>query len=175
MATSSSVRSNSASARHPFLCAIVLAGLLLPWAVHADAPGSTDVVRSLPADEQSSASQSKATPATRRGDSGRGLTTAHGRVPHAFLENQGQVDERVKLYLRSGRQTLWLTNEGVVFDLLRVVDEARGPTSVSSERRARRPSLTQERLVFSQDFLGANQGATIEPNQLLRRHLQLLS
>src|SRR5213593_3235276 len=105
MATGSSGRSNPASARHPFLRAIVLAELLLPWAVHADAPGSTDAVRGLPVAEQSSASQPKATPATRRGCSGRGLTTAHSRVPRAFLENQGQVDERVKLYLRSRRQT----------------------------------------------------------------------
>jgi len=145
----------------------VLSTFFLPWAIYADPPGSTSTVRSLPADEQSSASQPKATPAPRRGDSGSGLTTAHGRFPHTFVENRGQVDERAKLFLRSGHQTLWLTNEGVVFDLLLTGEEARAPTATLAERRIRRPNLPQERLVFSQDFVGANQGATIEPTQLL--------
>ena len=149
------------------LSCIALALILLPWAVHADAPGSTNTVRSLPAEDQSSASQPTATPAPGRGDTARGPTTPHGRLPQAFIENRGQVDERVKLYLRSGRQTLWLTNEGVVFDLLRMAEEARAPTAPPAERRARRSSLPKERLVFSQDFLGANLGATIEPKQLL--------
>ena len=149
------------------LSCIALALILLPWAVHADAPGSTNTVRSLPAEEQSSASQPTATPAPARGDSVRGPTTPHGRLPQAFIENRGQVDERVKLYLRSGRQTLWLTNEGVVFDLLRMAEEARAPTAPPAERRARRSSLPKERVVFSQDFLGANLGATTEPKQFL--------
>src|SRR2546426_706680 len=63
------------------LSCIALALILLPWAVHADAPGSTNTVRSLPAEEQSSASQPTATPAPARGDSVRGATTE----PKQFL------------------------------------------------------------------------------------------
>lgn len=46
--------------------------------------------------------------------------TAFGRLPLAFIENQGQVDAQARFYLRTGGQTLWLTHEGIVFDLLRV-------------------------------------------------------
>ena|SRR5437867_2529811 len=126
--------------------------LFLLWAVHKDAPDSTSTVRSLPANEQSSASQPRATPTPGWAHADLGLTTAHGRLPQAFIENPGQVDERARLYLTSERATLWLTNEGAVFDLLRVVEAARAPTATPAERRARRSSLPQERLIFSQDF-----------------------
>jgi hypothetical protein len=45
--------------------------------------------------------------------------TTFGRLPLAFIENQGQVDAQAKFYLRAGGQTLWLTREGIIFDLLR--------------------------------------------------------
>ena len=46
--------------------------------------------------------------------------TTFGRLPLAFIENQGQVNEQAKFYVRTGGQTVWLTSEGLVFDLLRV-------------------------------------------------------
>src|SRR5438874_930945 len=37
----------------------------------------------------------------------------------AFIENKGQVDERAQFYLQSINGTVWLTREGVLFDVLR--------------------------------------------------------
>jgi hypothetical protein len=59
-----------------------------------------------------------------------------GRLPLAFIENQGQVDERAKFYVRSGNQTVWLTSEGLRFDLLR----AKGGADSSKSDPARAPN-----------------------------------
>jgi len=73
-----------------------------------------------------------------------------GRLPLAFIENQGQVDDQAKFYLRTGEQTLWFTREGIVFDLLRAKWEGEGPVR------------HWERLAFAQDLVGANQNATLK-------------
>lgn len=45
--------------------------------------------------------------------------TAAARIPVVFIENQGQVDPRAPLNARIGGQTIWLTDEGLLFDLSR--------------------------------------------------------
>src|SRR5713101_6261193 len=152
------------SQRRHVIAWLALAMPLLPCVVHADPPASTVAVVSP--HEHPDTGPPVSPPPPGGTDSVR-QSASHGRLPHAFLENQGQVDGRVQLYLRSGRQTLWLTNEGVVFDLRRVVKETRGPTPAPADRKARRQNLPQERLVFTQDFVGATRGAAIEPRQLL--------
>jgi hypothetical protein len=67
----------------------------------------------------------------------------------AFIENQGQFDARAKYSVRSGSQTLWLTADGIIFDLRRV----KQPTAMRREARER---LDRERLVVAQDFVGVN-------------------
>jgi hypothetical protein len=92
-----------------------------------------------------------------------------GRLPLAFIENQGQVDEKVKFYVRNGGQTVWLTNEGIVFDLLRTKDKT-GQEKLKPPldpvypklRRGEQQEVERERLVFTQIFLGANKTPTIE-------------
>src|SRR3989475_7863404 len=76
-----------------------------------------------------------------------------------FVRNEGQVDERVSFYLRSGRQTLWLTKDGVVFDLLRGASSPapRGPRDARHERDV------SERLVLAPDCAGANPQMIIQP------------
>jgi protocatechuate 3,4-dioxygenase beta subunit len=138
---------------------LALSVLLLPWPVHGDVLGLSS---GLPTGEHCSA-----TPASTIGqiDRARRPPAFRARLAQpAFIDNQGQVDERARLYLRSGRQTLWLTNEGVVFDLRRVVSETRAPTA---EHRPRRLHSAHERLVFAQEFLGASQAAVIERSQPL--------
>jgi len=92
-----------------------------------------------------------------------------GRLPLAFIENQGQVDEKVKFYVRNGGLTAWLTDEGVVFDLLRTKDKT-GQEKLKPPldpvypklRRGEQQEVERERLVFTQIFLGANKTPTIE-------------
>src|SRR5207302_363665 len=68
----------------------------------------------------------------------------------------------VHFYLGSGQQTLWLTSEGVVFDLLRAAKGPR-PTEPPPIPRRQRPIVPQERFVFAQEFVGGNRAATLEP------------
>src|SRR5438445_2251552 len=118
--------------------------LLLPHVVHADPPLATTLAN-VP---------ERATPPLL---SRQPLTTRTALT--GFVRNEGQVDERVSFYLRSGRQTLWLTKDGVVFDLLRGASSPapRGPRDARHERDV------SERLVFAQDFEGANPQMIIEP------------
>jgi hypothetical protein len=71
-------------------------------------------------------------------------------VPLAFIENKGQVDSQAAFYMATGSQTLWLTSEGIVFDLLRV-------NPVPATRRA-----LPERLVVRQQLIGARADLVIE-------------
>lgn len=88
-----------------------------------------------------------------------------GDLPLAFVENIGQVDDRVRFYANSGGQTLWLTADAVVFDLFRrpVPEEpshTRGRPSGSEARDARPPA--RERLTVTEHFVGASPDALLE-------------
>ena len=45
------------------------------------------------------------------------VETDYGRLPLYFIENRGQVDKRVKYYVRGGGQTTFFTQDGVVLSL----------------------------------------------------------
>ena len=90
-----------------------------------------------------------------------------GRQRHAFIENKGQVDERVEFYLKNGSQTVWYTPERIVFDLFRskandsqrsTANGSRKPPKLLSERE----KVERERLVFSQNLVGFSDEVTIE-------------
>jgi hypothetical protein len=98
------------------------------------------------------------------------LTNQLGSGSPIFIANKGQFDSRVKFQVRNGNKTLWLTSQGIVFDVVRAK-----PTSGSSEanngkgqkqssengllvvkERNSPNGEAHERLVFSQEFVGAN-------------------
>jgi hypothetical protein len=108
-----------------------------------------------------------------------------------FIENQGQWDDRVRFQIRSGRKTIWLTKTGVVVDAIREQGDRTGTngeaTLVAPHARAvkmtfpavspfpldhRTPapsaqaSAEYERLVFSQEFVGAHGSPTVEAADL---------
>jgi hypothetical protein len=71
-----------------------------------------------------------------------GIQQAYGKLPLLFIENQGQLDSTVEYYIKSPAQTLYLTQDGIVFDLTR--------------------HSQAERLVFRLDFLNSNSSSTVE-------------
>jgi uncharacterized repeat protein (TIGR01451 family) len=139
---------------------VVLGWLLLPaLASLADAEplaGSLEVMRSAPAASSHVSRPPVAAPTA---------APALNALQAGFIENIGQVDERVAFYRRTGRQTLWLTADGVVFDLRRR-DPAAGPRSRMDGLRVRSPD-DAERLIFRQEFIGASPAAAMEPRQLV--------
>ena len=78
---------------------------------------------------------------------GSAVPEAYGKLPLLFIENQGQVDEAVRYYVTVSGQTIYFTEQNIVFDLIRS-DGA--------------PDGRADRLVFSLDFLGASHQPTIE-------------
>jgi hypothetical protein len=77
---------------------------------------------------------------------------AYGKLPVLFIQNDGQLDDRVEYYSEAAGQTLYLTDDGIVIDLVRYYE---GREEDAADRKA-------ERLVFSIDFLGANERPLIE-------------
>jgi hypothetical protein len=88
----------------------------------------------------------------------------------SFVENRGQFAPQVRFQLRMRAYTLWLTDDGVVFDMVRT----------GSGTRTRQPGLelgeviprhddshtaVAERLVFAQEFIGASGSPAIEVSE----------
>ncbi len=73
------------------------------------------------------------------------------KQPVLFIENKGQLDDEVKYYVKAAGQTLYLTDNSVVFDLYRCA-KAEGPGSIRRKT---------DRLVFNLNFIGANKSPVI--------------
>jgi hypothetical protein len=88
-----------------------------------------------------------------------------------FIENQGQFDSRAKFQVRGNGRTLWLTDKGIVFDSIR---EKTAKAAVKPRGRSARSTFASkfgsgnapphkfQRLVFAEDFVGANRTPMIE-------------
>jgi len=48
-----------------------------------------------------------------------GTVEAHRKLPLYFIENKGQLDPRVRFYVKRSGQTVYFTDEKIVFDFLR--------------------------------------------------------
>jgi len=86
-----------------------------------------------------------------------------------FIENLGQFDPKVRFQAKIGSQTAWLTNEGIVFDATRLADGEKVATTVpkpigstSALGRTKLESRTLDRLVFTEDFVGAKCCSKVE-------------
>jgi hypothetical protein len=101
----------------------------------------------------------------------------------AFIENRGQFNEKARYQVRIGGKTLWVTKEGIVFDVLRpkqtgttesglgassplLIKDARlrvpGPLFNPTSKIENPKPADLERLVFSQEFIGANPTPALE-------------
>ena len=85
------------------------------------------------------------------------MATALGRMPLNFLPNRGQIDPRVRFYLRAGGQNVYLTDEGIVFDSF----FAQKDGSAMPPSREHKP-VEGKRLTWRLDFEGANARPRIE-------------
>ncbi len=79
-------------------------------------------------------------------------------MPLSFIENRGQFDSRVKFYSKTPSQTLWFTEGGIVFDLLKM--EASGEDRIKGGKIKK--DITTERLVFTQRLVGSTPAPRIE-------------
>ncbi len=92
-----------------------------------------------------------------------------GKLPLYFITNKGQVDAKAKFYARSSRYTLWLTEEGFVFDGVIKLDT--GHSIQDEESSIHHPSLTTNHFTltrYDRDvsrllFIGANKNPEMVP------------
>lgn len=94
------------------------------------------------------------------------------RLAPVFIENIGQFDPKVRFQGKVGSQTVWLTNEGVVFDATRpahvdMLVPAAKPSGSTMDKslafeRVKPASRIVDRLVFSEDFVGASCCSKVE-------------
>jgi hypothetical protein len=97
--------------------------------------------------------------------------TKHLSAAATFVENKGQWDARVRFQLKNGGKTLWLTDTGIVFDNLRAKGEQTKMDQHAVPQGHRitpsTPNLaadrTYDRLVFCEDFIGANGTPAVVP------------
>ena len=85
---------------------------------------------------------------------------AYGNLPLYFIQNQGQLDHQVRFYVKTSGQTLYFTDEGIVFDLLRTNSGASEGKEVNEGLKDREAKA--ERLVFNLNFDHARKGVSIE-------------
>ncbi|MDQ1335758.1 MAG: hypothetical protein QG552_2708 [Thermodesulfobacteriota bacterium] len=85
---------------------------------------------------------------------------SYGNLPLYFIENKGQMDPRIWFYVKTPGQTLYFTENSIVFDLLRKQDAAGKDTNKDMSHQP--AQIRRERLVFNLAFENAGKGALIE-------------
>jgi len=89
------------------------------------------------------------------------ILETYGKLPLYFIENKGQIDPRVRFYVKTSGQTLYFTDEGIVFDLLR--RERQAGEGTEGAKKGRQPTgVETKRLVFNLRFENAQRGVLIE-------------
>jgi hypothetical protein len=118
------------------------------------------------------------------------LNPNFGKIPLYFIPNKGQVNEKAKFYAKTSRYTLWMTEEGLVFDSVRKVEAThpapaghprRGTYKASQEGKIAGPhspylsyspdSTKIERDVSRLVFLDANKNPEIVPMEITRHKI----
>ncbi|MCP4214514.1 MAG: hypothetical protein GY765_07645, partial [bacterium] len=92
----------------------------------------------------------------------------YGKTPLYFIPNKGQVNQKAMFYAKAKRYTLWMTQEGLVFDSSRPMSETGNTTDKKGLAKLAplnkmEPSPTFERDVSRLLFLGANKSPEIVP------------
>ena len=85
---------------------------------------------------------------------------AYGKLPLYFIENRGQLDSEVRFYVKTFGQTLYFTDEGIIFDLFRR-QEGVGKGTEGEETGLQAKVMKRERLVFNLVFENAQKGVLI--------------
>ena len=133
---------------------LVILALILPGGAQPTAPPTPSSPSVAPA-------PAKTAPA---------LKPDFGQLPLYFVENRGQLDERVAYYIQGSDKTLYFTSDGVTFALTRPSsgESTRNPKSTIGHRRAsddaharplthsHSPTLPYSRWAVKLDFVGAN-------------------
>jgi len=90
-----------------------------------------------------------------------GILEAYSKLPLYFIENKGQLDPRVRFYVKTSGQTLYFTDKEIVFDLLRG-EKATEKGTEGAQKGRQTTDVRTERLVFNLGFENARKGVLID-------------
>ncbi|MDI6703393.1 MAG: SBBP repeat-containing protein [bacterium] len=99
---------------------------------------------------------------------------AYGKLPLYFIENTGQLDSQVKYYTKTASQTIYFTDDKIVFDLYRQREEDRRQKTEEEKFEIRDSKFEIERLTFSLKFLRVNKEIEIEARGLQEGRINYL-
>jgi hypothetical protein len=92
------------------------------------------------------------------------LSPDFGKIPLYFVPNKGQVDEVALFYAKTSRYTLWLTEEGLVFDSTRRIrKESAEPKTLSPRDMKDAEDFSYEREISRLVFVKANRSPEVIP------------
>lgn len=84
-----------------------------------------------------------------------------------LIENLGQFDRRVRFQVKTQRGTLWLTDDGIVFDFVRVKPGSQTKSQVAAPVGRENKLPDMERLVFKQKLVGSSAAPKLETGKEL--------
>jgi len=97
----------------------------------------------------------------------------YGKLPLYFIENKGQVDEKVSFYEKGAGHATFFTKDGVVIGLTRRDKKAERSSrhdSITKDLKADKPAKTVSEAV-SLSIVGANKGAKITADEKKSGHV----
>lgn len=86
----------------------------------------------------------------------REILDIYNKMPLLFIENRGQVDKKVRYYTKMRGQTIYLTDEKLVFELVRPVANNSITSKYDYSFEAEKLPPKIERLVYSLNFVNAS-------------------
>ena len=88
----------------------------------------------------------------------------YGKIPLYFIHNEGQVNDKALFYAKTSKYTLWLTKEGLVFDITRRIKEKNSKSTISIPKDVNNPEdFEHERDVSRLIFLDSNKNPEVVP------------
>ncbi|MFX0205459.1 MAG: SBBP repeat-containing protein [Candidatus Hodarchaeota archaeon] len=92
------------------------------------------------------------------------ISPDYGKIPLYFIPNEGQVDEKALFYAKTSRYTLWLTEEGLVFDSVKRIKKGENESRLQHPKDRNNPEgFTFERDVSRLVFLNSKKNPEVVP------------
>jgi len=90
------------------------------------------------------------------------ISPDYAKIPLYFIPNEGQVNEKALFYAKTSKYTLWLTNEGLVFDRIKRTTKKENESRSSHPKNRNNPEgFTCERDVSRLIFLNSKKNPEV--------------
>jgi len=92
------------------------------------------------------------------------ISPDYAKIPLYFIPNEGQVNEKALFYAKASRYTLWMTEEGLVFDSIKRTKKKENESRSSHPKDRNNPEdFTCERDISRLIFLNSKKNSEVIP------------